>query len=252
VVDPFHVPVLHGSFSGAQFTEMMASPPQVQFDTTSRGLKVTSPRTLPDGRVFRRITEAVVPTLRVVLNPRVAEFARVDSIGFVLPLDHTSFRIYTAARVRETGALQKFRSRLGGKLWEELTSAEHQKFPGDYEAQIGQGPITLHSEEHLATSDKGIGMLRRLLKRQVDASPRDAIPPASPLAHPGKQCGGLSNGLRLIDCRYGIVREVSHHAPNFSASSGKLATTMSCRGSGSGSGGPSAPHSSGRRTNAVR
>jgi len=169
VVDPFHVPVLHGSFSGAQFTEMMASLPKVQFDTTAYGVKVTSERILPDGRLFRRITEAVVPTLRVVPNPRVAEFARVESIGFVLPLDDTHFRIYTAARVRETGALQKFRSRLGGKLWEDLSPEEHQKFPGDYEAQVGQGPITLHSEEHLATSDKGIGMLRRLLKRQVEA-----------------------------------------------------------------------------------
>jgi hypothetical protein len=29
------------------------------------------------------------------------------------------------------------------------------------------GPITLHSEEHLVTSDKGIGMLRRLLRKQI-------------------------------------------------------------------------------------
>ena len=33
------------------------------------------------------------------------------------------------------------------------------EFPGDYEAQIGQGPITLHSEEHLATSDQGVVMV---------------------------------------------------------------------------------------------
>jgi len=28
VVDPYHVPVLHGSFSGPQFTNMMASMPR--------------------------------------------------------------------------------------------------------------------------------------------------------------------------------------------------------------------------------
>jgi hypothetical protein len=44
----------------------------------------------------------------------------------------------------------------------------HQKFPGDWEAQVSQGPITLHSEEHLATSDRGVMMLRRLLKQQID------------------------------------------------------------------------------------
>ena len=39
--------------------------------------------------------------------------------------------------------------------------------PGDYEAQVGQGPISLHSEEHLTTTDKGIGMVRRMLAQQI-------------------------------------------------------------------------------------
>jgi hypothetical protein len=60
------------------------------------------------------------------------------------------------------------RSRLNGKLWEELTEAEHRDFPGDYEAQVSQGPIAWHSEEHLATSDRGIAMLRRVLRRQLE------------------------------------------------------------------------------------
>ena len=58
---------------------------------------------------------------------------------------------------------------MNGKLWEDLTPEEHQRFPGDWEAQVGQGPITYHSDEHLATSDQGVVMLRRLLQRQIDA-----------------------------------------------------------------------------------
>jgi hypothetical protein len=58
---------------------------------------------------------------------------------------------------------------MNGKLWAELTPQEHQQFPGDWEAQVGQGPITFHSDEHLATSDQGVVMLRRLLQRQLDA-----------------------------------------------------------------------------------
>jgi hypothetical protein len=58
---------------------------------------------------------------------------------------------------------------MNGKLWSELTEEEHQRFPGDWEAQTGQGPITLHSDEHLATSDRGIVRLRRLLAGQVAA-----------------------------------------------------------------------------------
>ncbi len=39
------------------------------------------------------------------------------------------------------------RSKFNGKFWWDLTEQEHQQFPGDYEAQVGQGPATLHSEE---------------------------------------------------------------------------------------------------------
>lgn len=169
VVDPWHVMVLHGSFSGVQFTETMLRAPQITFETTARGVKVTSLRTLDNGSVFRRVTEACVPTWRVVPNPRVGQYARVESIGFVLPIDDTHFRIYTVARVRTPGELAGFRSRQGGKLWSELTAEEHRRFPGDYEAQKSQGDITWHSHENLATSDRGIALLRRLVLAQVQA-----------------------------------------------------------------------------------
>ena len=44
VVDPFHVPVLHGSFSGAQFTIAMGAMPQVTFEMSPRGVTVRSTR----------------------------------------------------------------------------------------------------------------------------------------------------------------------------------------------------------------
>lgn len=169
VVDPLHVPILHGSFSGAQFTTAMASMPEVTFEATETGVKVRSTRPAEGGGVFHRVTEAVLPTLRVVPNPRVAQFARVESIGWVLPIDDTSFRIYVAGRVKQAGDIGRMRSKFAGKFWWDMTEAEHRAHPGDYEAQVGQGAITLHSEEHLASSDRGIAMLRRLLRRQVCA-----------------------------------------------------------------------------------
>ena len=175
VVDPYHVPILHGSFSGTQFVEMMGTMPEVQFETSAHGITVRSQRRLDDGRFFDRVTEAVLPTLRVVPSPLVGQFARVESIGWVLPMDDTSFRIYVAARIRKPEDLM-MRSRYNGKTWFELTEAEHQLYPGDWEAQAGQGPITFHNHEHLATSDRGVAMARRALKRQVDAVARGEDP----------------------------------------------------------------------------
>ena len=169
VVDPFHVPVLHGAFSGTQFTQAMASRPDVRFEATADGVTVRSVRPADGGKVFYRVTQAVLPTLRVVPNPRVAQFARVESIGWVLPLDDTSFRIYVAGRVRHAGDIGRMRSKFAGKFWWDMSDAEHRAMPGDYEAQVGQGPVTLHSEERLASTDAGIAMLRRLLRRQVRA-----------------------------------------------------------------------------------
>ncbi len=169
LMDPYHVPILHGSFSGPQFVPMMGVMPQVEFELTPNGVKSTSVRKLGNGSVFLRVTEAVLPTLRAVPNPRVAGYGRVESIGWVVPIDDTHFRIYTAGRVTERGELGRGRSKMNGKSWSELTEEEHQRFPGDWEAQTGQGPVTSHSEEHLRTSDRGIVMLRRLLELQVDA-----------------------------------------------------------------------------------
>lgn len=102
VVDPDHVPVLHGSFSGPQFTDVMASMPEVRFDKIPRGI----------GRM---------------------------------------------------------RSKFNGKFWWDMTEQEHQQFPRDYESQVGQGPMTVHSEEHFGQSDRGILMIRRMLGDQLEA-----------------------------------------------------------------------------------
>ena len=167
VVDPFHVPVLHGSFSGAQFVAQMGAMPKVKFDVTPRGVKVESLRPAQGGKLHRRVTEVVMPTLRVVPNPRVAKYGKVESIGWVLPIDDTNLRIYVAGRVTDKDELARFRSTMAGKFWGELSEAEHQRYPGDYEAQTGQGPITLHSEEHLSGSDGGVVRLRRFLEAQL-------------------------------------------------------------------------------------
>ena len=167
VVDSYHVPILHGSFSGNQFVPAMAQMPKVEWRCTGRGVRVESWRTLQDGRPLRRVTEAVLPTLRVVPSPRLGLLGPVESIGWVLPMDDTHFRIYVAGRVTQSGELGRMRSRFNGKFWWEMTEDEHQRFPGDYEAQVGQGPIARHAAEHLRTSDRGIALLRQLLREQL-------------------------------------------------------------------------------------
>src|SRR4029078_13129575 len=67
--------------------------------------------------------------------------------------------------------------KFNGKFWWDMTEPEHQQFPGDYEAQVGQGPVTVHSEEHLGESARGIVMIGRMLSEQLEtvAAGRDPI-----------------------------------------------------------------------------
>src|SRR5581483_9305680 len=46
---------------------------------------------------------------------------------------------------------------------------ERQRTPGDYDAQTSQRSIAVHAMEHLATSDRGVVMLRRMLRDGIRA-----------------------------------------------------------------------------------
>ncbi len=164
IMDPFHVPILHASFSVSQFVKEMAILPEGDWEYVPLGVRYTGIRQLGGGRALRRVTEVMAPTLRVVASPLLKP-GFIDSLGWTLPVDDTHYKIFSVHRTGNPG--ERRGSLYNGKRWSELTPEEHQAMPGDYEAQVGQGPVTFHSEEHLTTTDKGIGMLRRFLARQI-------------------------------------------------------------------------------------
>jgi nitrite reductase/ring-hydroxylating ferredoxin subunit len=166
IMDPFHVAILHSAFSGTQFVPEMAVMPEVDFTYVETGVRSTQIRRLDGGRLLRRVTEVMFPSLRLVPSPLLAP-GPSDAVGWTVPVDNTHYKIITAMKVKAGGAPPRG-SVYDGKRWSQLDEAEHQAMPRDYEAQTGQGAITLHSEENLMTTDKGVGMLRRLLRQQIE------------------------------------------------------------------------------------
>ena len=110
-----------------------------------------------------------------------------ESVAWTLAIDDTTTKIYTLRRVPRSPRAEHVGG--NGKTWDELTEEEHQRRPGDYEAQVGQGAITCHSEEHLAATDRGVVMFRRRLREQIEAVQQGRDPlgvardPASALRH---------------------------------------------------------------------
>ena len=72
VMDPFHVPILHGSFSGNQFTAKMAVMPKVKFEYTARGTRSIQLRDV-EGGVHRRKKSVRQHVHRVRLKQAVAD-----------------------------------------------------------------------------------------------------------------------------------------------------------------------------------
>jgi phenylpropionate dioxygenase-like ring-hydroxylating dioxygenase large terminal subunit len=166
-MDPYHVFILHNAISGPQFDPQLQIWPRIEWHRTEHGVAATQDRTLPDGTVLHRVTEVRIPTIRVVPTPTLSVLGPTNNLSWALPIDDTHTRVYTMLRKPKSDAAQGLPVYGEGKSWFDLTAEEHQRYPGDYETQVGQGPITLHSTERLSSSDRGVSMVRRHFKDQL-------------------------------------------------------------------------------------
>jgi nitrite reductase/ring-hydroxylating ferredoxin subunit len=166
VMDPFHVQVLHSTFSVTHFVREFEVMPIVKFEAIPTGVTYSAYRKLDDGREVNRVSTWLLPNIMSVPNVQLEE-GRSNGLGFSVPVDDTHSRILFAMRAVPGADRRRGTGLVNLKPWSQMTVEERQDAPGDYEAQAGQGPVSLHSEEHLVTSDRGIAMQRRMLEREI-------------------------------------------------------------------------------------
>ncbi|MES2260354.1 MAG: Rieske 2Fe-2S domain-containing protein [Pseudomonadota bacterium] len=166
-MDPFHVFFLHSNFGTTHFNATTKIKPRVEWEEVDVGVIYTAYRSLPDGREMKRIVTWLAPNMSV--NPGLSAGPGGHITVFV-PVDDNHVR---AVNIMKVGAdfVRPFGDVGLGDLkpWSEMTFEEHQDAPNDYEAQSTQGPNGMpgHSQEHLVISDKGIGLQRRVLRREI-------------------------------------------------------------------------------------
>jgi phenylpropionate dioxygenase-like ring-hydroxylating dioxygenase large terminal subunit len=165
VMDPFHVHVLHSTFSGIQFHQKFSLMPKVDFFTADHGVCYSAVRELENGQEVDRISSWMMPNIMSVPDIQLRAGAS-SNIAWVVPVDDSSYVSATVMKLPKGSDGPALR--INGKLWGEMTEAERQRFPGDFEAQSGQGAVSLHSEEHLVTSDRGVMLQRRILEREIE------------------------------------------------------------------------------------
>ncbi|MGY2011473.1 Rieske 2Fe-2S domain-containing protein [Nocardia gipuzkoensis] len=186
-IDPVHINWLHSQHSGYQFLGTGTTGfPEDFFDPYTLPGRVTYERTEfgakygirfldkeEDGVRPERVWGAELHLPNATVLPdwvRLVPDAQADMVIWAVPVDDTRHRAFFSIRSGDPERVHRFVlgiTQNGKNPWE-LTEEERRRFPGDGEVMTSQGPVALHSEETLATTDRGVVLLRRLLRAMID------------------------------------------------------------------------------------
>ena len=196
VVDPVHEVFLHARISGLQFTDPLGRPLTAlmdigEFDVVESpvGLLCIEARRVGED-VWSHTVEHICPNIahippQIAIPPNYEEGKHEawyfpQLFRWRVPQDDTNTLEFTFTRVIE-GEKDKYtetpsfatRAQLAGT---DRPYEERQRFPADYDAQVGQRPIAVHAKEHLATTDRGVIMFRNLVRDGIRAVQRGEDP----------------------------------------------------------------------------
>ena len=207
-VDPYHSVFLHSRVTEAHFDVSWGALPVVEWHAKAggAGVHLTNTRRWKN-HLWTRINEWIAPnfaqTPDIYQNPdREKFFVRAGLSKWAVPVDDTNTMIIAWRHFnddldldgkgdRSAIGLDKvdFLGQTGARSYE-----EGQRIPGDYEAQVGQGPINVHALGNLGYTDTGVALLRRTLREGIQAVGEGGDPPAlAPTAsgHTPTQCGDV-------------------------------------------------------------
>ena len=179
VMDPAHAVFLHTRVTFTHFTDAWGLLPEIDFVETPAGMIYVTTRRTDDG-VWVRSNDIILPNLAQVGyvlegGDRIKEYGRVGITRWTTPIDNETCRIigwrHFHPDVNPDGlhdesecGIEKvdFFGQTGDRPYN-----ERQRLPGDWDAQVSQRPIANHNLEHLTLCDKGVMLLRRLLRREL-------------------------------------------------------------------------------------
>jgi nitrite reductase/ring-hydroxylating ferredoxin subunit len=193
IVDASHVLFLHSAMGSQQLGPNMAIMPRFEYRETDDGhgcLYVTT----------RRVGEYVWVRCIHTLLPNIFQaaslygeidferfFQRTSMTRWTVPVDNTNATIFGLRHFNDKTDAPEFSDRskvgkeridfapgqTGGRPYEET-----QRDPGDWDVLVSLGPIPDHGGEHRGTTEEGVMILRRQLRRGIrqDAEPTCHLP----------------------------------------------------------------------------
>lgn len=192
-MDPAHTFVLHAipQLRGMKhFALEMEVRPEFVFTETPNGFIYTAARRVGD-KVWVRSAEAMGPTWRRITTI-FEDAAEAKSYNppfltmWTLPVDDTNSVTFFVSHVaqNEPTPFDERRALENFGQYADRPYEERQRIPGDYDAQVGQGPIS-GTREHLGSQDRGVVMFRRYIRENIQAVERGEHPRGVYLTDPG-------------------------------------------------------------------
>ncbi len=170
-MDPAHLAFLHVLPGSQGFTDDFKELGEWDWMETPLGMVYIDTRR-EDDRVWVRVADFILPNIHQ-FPPNADPMALRNSISrpqattWAVPLDDTNtmqIGYYRAPEAKEMRQGSGF-GQDGSRPYE-----ERQRIPGDYDAQISiHGGVARHGLEHLATTDRGIIMMRNMIRRAIRA-----------------------------------------------------------------------------------
>jgi nitrite reductase/ring-hydroxylating ferredoxin subunit len=184
-VDPHHTSILHviPQLRGMDhFANEFANFPALIWTETPGGVAYLAARRVGEN-VWVRSAEILGANLHCISSIfESGHELKESSLPFMsmwtLPVDDEHSTGFYLSHVAEGEAMQFDRRRaleMFGQT-DDRPYRERQWIPGDYDAQVGQGPINPHALEQLGTQDRGIVLFRRFLRRGIEAVQRGEDP----------------------------------------------------------------------------
>ncbi|HEX9819512.1 MAG TPA: aromatic ring-hydroxylating dioxygenase subunit alpha [Methylomirabilota bacterium] len=183
-MDPVHTAFLHALSSGYQFTAAFGAVPELDWVTTEAGMVYIATRRVGD-LVWVRVCDFMPPNvhqftreIEEATEPKPA--SRPVIIRWAVPNDDTHTTNFELAQVDPAWGLTAAQvAQPGFGQSDDRPYAERQRFPADFDAQSSQRPIAVHALEHLASTDRGVIMLRRIVRDGIRAVAAGGDPDAA-------------------------------------------------------------------------
>ncbi len=180
-LDPAHTAVLHAWED--RFADQFGVFPEFEFSEAPGGAFYLAVRRVGDN-IWIRSTSVILPNVHIISgvlqNGKIPTPASRPYMSFfTAPVDDTHCISFAVPHVGDDESLERRMAFgwVGTGQTDERPYHERQRVPGDYDAQVGQGPIEKHSKENLSYHDRGVVMFRRMLKRGIEAVQRGEDPP---------------------------------------------------------------------------